>query len=111
MTIREKFRDLPETETTRVTVPLGAVTKVEVKKESSSIQLSPSKPKLEEWIVTLATTPSKSILEETYETVPNTTNTESSDLTILIFYEESIAQRVSDAFKHAADLCRGKEPF
>jgi len=28
--IREKFRDLPETTTTRVTVPLGAVTKVEV---------------------------------------------------------------------------------
>jgi hypothetical protein len=112
MTIREKFRDRPETTTTRMTVPLGSVTKVEVTEDSSTIQVSLSKSKsVEEWIVTLATTPTKSILQETHETVHNTTNTESSDLTILIFYEESIAQRVSEAFKHAADLCRGKEPF
>jgi S1-C subfamily serine protease len=112
VTIFEKFRELPETTTTRVTVPLGAVNKVEVTKDSSSIHESLSKSKnVEEWIVTLATTPSKTVLVETHETVHNTTNTESTDLTILIFYEESIAQKVSEAFKHAAELCRGREPF
>jgi hypothetical protein len=34
-----------------------------------------------------------------------------TDLTWLRFIDESVAQRVAKAFQHAADLCRGKEPF
>ena len=41
----------------------------------------------------------------------NKTTTEPTSVTVLVFYEEWIAQRVADAFKLAADLCRGKEPF
>jgi hypothetical protein len=36
---------------------------------------------------------------------------ESVSVLNLRFRDEAIAQRVLDAFKHAADLCRGKEPF
>ena len=36
---------------------------------------------------------------------------ESTDRVTLLFGEESLAQRVADAFKHAAELCKAKEPF
>ena len=43
---------------------------------------------------------------------PNVRNTvESRDWLSITFNDESIAQRVATAFRHASELCRGKEPF
>jgi hypothetical protein len=67
-------------------------------------------PQIEEWAGVLYTT-SKVILLEKHDGERNTNEIESLDFAGLIFYEESIAKRVLEAFKHAADLCRGKEPF
>lgn len=50
-------------------------------------------------------------VKEAHESVNDKRESKSSYVAILIFYEEEIAQRVSTAFKHAAELCRGKEPF
>jgi hypothetical protein len=104
----EKFPKLPETTTLRFTVPLGEITKVSV--EENSILPLLNSTKLETWVITL-TAWSKSILQETYESTNDKRRSESTYVAILIFYEEEIAQRVSVAFRHAADLCRGKEPF
>ncbi len=65
---------------------------------------------VEEWNVYLNTA-SKVILSETHEDLNNSTKSESVNFAFLGFYEESIANRVLEAFKHAAELCRGKEPF
>jgi hypothetical protein len=43
--------------------------------------------------------------------VPPIPETSVADTFYMTFSDESTAQRVADAFKHAADLCRGKEPF
>jgi hypothetical protein len=102
-----KYPHNPIISTTRYTVPLGALTGGEVMKYS--ISLSDSE-KLETWSVVLKAA-SRVILSETYEDLNNTTKSESWKDAAVVFYEESIAKRVLDAFKHAADLCRGKEPF
>lgn len=94
----EKFPDRPITTAIRFTIPLGVITDVNVK--SHELVLSKSKT-LDVWVVTLAT-PSMSILEETHETLNNSTKSESSRASVLLFYDALIAQRVSDAFKHAA---------
>ncbi len=116
LSLWEKFPKFPDTSTSRFTVPLGAITKVSVAKDG--IRLSQSTT-VETWIVTL-TASSKSVLTETretsidattHETLTNSTKSQSMYVAILIFYDESIANRVSAAFKHAAELCRGKEPF
>ena len=36
---------------------------------------------------------------------------EVTDLATMGFKDEAMAKRVLEAFNHAADLCRGKEPF
>lgn len=109
--IWEKFpKSSPGEDTSRFTVPLGDLTGVEVKKDSIPLSRSASE-RLDTWPLILETTPSKSVLQETRNSVNNTSTTEASYVAVLIFYEEPLARRVSEAFKHAADLCRGKEPF
>ena len=66
--------------------------------------------KVDKWEVWLLAS-SKVILSEEHEDLNNTTKSESQSGFCLTFYDESIAKRVLEAFKHAADLCRGKESF
>jgi hypothetical protein len=106
-------RDMQKVETTRWTVPLGAVTIVSAYLSEtfrSSEPSEPSDPKIETWAVLMSGT-SKVILHQTHEDVFDKTVNESLDFAVLHFSEESTAKRVSDAFRHAAELCRGKEPF
>jgi hypothetical protein len=107
--IFEKYRDRPIVTTTHQTIPLGALSGGEIVKSYFPLALTDS-TKVEVWTVVLHTT-SKVILNETYEDLGDTRKSESSSVASLIFYEESIAKRVLDAFNHAADLCRGKEAF
>jgi hypothetical protein len=111
--IFEKHRDRPIVTTTRQTVPLGAVSGTKVINDSVPLSLNDAHEidkKVDRWIVSLDTT-SKLVLSETHEDLSNTTTSESQNFAILVFYDESIANRVAAAFKHAADLCRKKEPF
>jgi hypothetical protein len=103
-------RDMQKVETTRWTVPLGAITSASVSLIQTLESSEPSDPKIETWGVLLSAT-SKVILHETHEDAFNKTVTENLDYAAVHFSEESTAKRVSDAFKHAAELCRGKEPF
>jgi len=89
----------PWTNTDHYTVPLGAVTNVLVLKDSHS----------EGWRMSLSTT-SKVILDD-FHSDTRGNKTESVDIALLIFPDESLAKRVAEAFKHAAELCRRKEPF
>jgi S1-C subfamily serine protease len=108
--IWEKYRDSPWVTTTRYTVPLGAIAGGEVVTDSLSLSFSPDSKKIESWTVILHAS-SKMVLEETHKDLNNTTKSESQKMAFLTFNEESTAKRVLDAFKHAADFCRGKEPF
>lgn len=99
--------EFPILMTSRWTVPLGAI------KGGRVIKGKPTPfvvPQTQEWVVRLDAT-SKVILDEDHDNLSDVTKTESDDFAILIFYEEPIANRVLEAFKHAAELCRGKEPF
>jgi hypothetical protein len=101
--IWEKFPNVSETTTMRFTIPLGTVTDGMVRK---TVGLD----KFDKFDVELDST-AQDILYELHESVNNTTQTRSQDFAMFFFYDESIANRVLEAFKHAADLCRGKEPF
>jgi hypothetical protein len=107
--IFEKYRDHPIVTTTHQTVPLGAIAGGEIVKSEFPLSLTDSK-KVDVWTVSLDAT-SRVILKNTYEEISDTAKSESLNRASLIFYEESIAKRVLEAFKHAADLCRGKEAF
>ena len=76
----------------------------------SILSISPDSKKLDRWTVDLNLT-SKVVLNETHEDLNNTTKSEGQKWAFIIFYDESVAKRVLEAFKHAADLCRMKEPF
>lgn len=97
--------------TTRSTVPLGSIT---ASTRRDDIILSepktPDSKKLETWVVDLDAT-SKTILWETHADLLNTRETSSQSSAFIPFFDESTAKRVQDAFNHAAELCRGKEPF
>lgn len=114
----DRFPKLRDTHIERNTIPLGALTG-----ESIVFRLSDYVKTLEtpdEWVVPLEAT-SKVILSESWhfilgpgETEDNakyTIKTESEKVTTISFTDESVANRVMQAFKRAADLCRGKEPF
>ena len=110
--VYENFRQFPQEQITRYTVPLGALTG-EGLVTKFDVPLSMS-TKFDTWLVGLNAS-SKVILSETHEIGldgSNTTKSESEDRFTLGFLpDESIAKRVLEAFKHAAELCRGKEPF
>jgi hypothetical protein len=95
--------------TTRYTVPLGAVQKTDIMDISRDLSFSPRK-KIHIWAVILKSG-SNDILEETHYSDSDRTKTESQNHALVFFFDKSIAQRVADAFSHAAGLCRGKEPF
>jgi hypothetical protein len=96
------------TYTTRYTIPLGALDKgyaFKLNKQRDDIVY-----KADGWVVPLQSK-SQVILSENHEDLGNTTKSESLDFFALRFNDESMAKRVQEAFNHAADLCRGKEPF
>ena len=109
----EKFSQRPIVNTTRYTLPLGAVVKSEVWKWDAPLSISKDfkqTKSLETWVVTLKTQ-TKVILTDEKVDIENTTKSEGADQVSIGFYDESIARRVLEAFNHAAALCRGKEPF
>jgi hypothetical protein len=95
------------TDTTRYTIPLGALDEGYVFKVNK--QFRDIINKAESWAVPLQSK-SQVILSESHEDLGNTTKSESVDSVALRFNDESMATRVLEAFKHAT-LCRGKEPF
>ena len=105
-----KYPDQPIVTTTRYTVPLGAITRGEVMPDTISLSIGADSKKIEHWIVTLHAA-SKVILDDTHEDLNNTTKSESRNWAFVVFDDESIARRVLEAFKHATELCRNKEPF
>ena len=105
--VYEKYRNTPIVSTTRYTVPLGALTGERVNKTSYPLSMS---KKLDQWSVVLESR-SKVILVEEHESLEKTTKNESKDYAFMTFYDESVAKRVLEAFNHAAELCRGNEPF
>lgn len=116
------YPDFPEVHTSRQTIPLGALTGGVVKKDSISVKASnpllDKEEQIDLWTVFLDAT-SKVILHESDDVMlhesrevrKNTTESASKNYAGLTFYDESVARRVLEAFKHAADLCRGKEAF
>jgi S1-C subfamily serine protease len=122
----EKMPNTRDTDTTRYTVPLGDLSGVEVSNDVKEIKnnyencLAQSRTShctaligLTFWWVSL-NTKSDVILEETHGYWGNTsrpTTNATKHSADIHFFDESLAKRVSDAFKHAADLCRGTEPF
>jgi S1-C subfamily serine protease len=103
----EKYQQYPTTTTLRYTIPLGDLIGGFLGK--NTIPLSKSK-NLDTWMVVLKTG-SNVVLSETHEDLKNTTKSESRDSAGIDFYDESTAGRVLEAFWHASNLCRGKEPF
>ena len=113
----EKYRELREVNTTRYAVPLGEISDVSIL-TPADLPKVPGKPEL--WSVALITK-SNAILKETWtvivgagdsdENAPRTTQSESVNAAFMDFTEEATTKRVVQAFKHAADLCRGKEVF
>ena len=92
--------NLPIIVTTRFTVPLGALTDDQVYK------LTSTSSNLKGWFVSLKSS-AKLILSEERNVTWNTTKTEQLEYASILFSDESTANRVQDAFNHAAELCRG----
>jgi hypothetical protein len=101
-----RYFDYPRAHTTRQTMPLGALAGGSIKRD----YLNKVDNTIETWWVFLDAT-SRVVLSESHDSLHDTTQNESTNYAFLVFAEESVAQRVLDAFKHAADLCRGKEAF
>lgn len=104
----ERFREQPEVTTTRYTVPLAEISDVYILK--SQIPLPERGTGIDLWAVTLSAK-SKVILSETHENQRNTSKSESGTAAFLWFFDETIANRVLEAFKHAVERCHAKEPF
>jgi hypothetical protein len=112
-----KWPNLPnDVSTVRYTVPLGALTEAFVQRMENQDSVDSDfrilhKPYVggEQWSyrVYLRTKPNIIIVADSGESpVTRTTNQ-----IHLKFTDESMANRIVEAFKHAADLCRGKEAF
>jgi len=101
--VREKFPDLPTVITTRSTVPLGAITGGEVIKNSLVPSGAVSAKKLDTWIVALDAK-SAVILDETHEDLHNSTKSELRRFATIAFYNESLAERVLEAFSKPCTL-------
>jgi hypothetical protein len=94
--------------TTRFTVPLGALAFDSGMKQ---LRKNDNVPGLEgKWYVGLGTG-SNVVLMERSVTGVDTVVSQKVNYAWLHFTDESIARRVLDSFKHAADLCRGTQPF
>jgi hypothetical protein len=108
-----KFPNNPITETTRYTVPLSEVSEVEVLKVDIPLEFSEDFKVVKSWPVWAVFLDAKSdvILEETHRDIGNTTKSSTRHSAPIGYTDEALAKRVSQAFKHAADLCRGREPF
>jgi hypothetical protein len=103
-----KFSNLQVIDTIRYTIPLGAVDVAQVfRMRQTTDQLS---YKVAPWVVSLVTK-SNVILMEAHDGLQKTTISEGVNDVYLDFNDEAIAKRVVAAFKHATELCQGKEPF
>lgn len=96
--------------TSRYTVPLGSLIGFSVDRVDESQQsYNDTFISGDKWLYRLLlTTKSKDISVVTHTTI-NATDT--SNLMVLFLNDQSLADRVMEAFKHAAILCRQKEPF
>jgi hypothetical protein len=108
-----QIETLPGSATFRYTVPLGLITEASVVHMLNSEELTSfTIDSGDKWAYRVVLrTKSKDISLAAFRDdaqVPDTTTTSSC---FLKFNDESIAQRVKDAFLHAADLCRKKEAF
>ncbi len=103
----EKFPDHPQVTATRFTVPLGAIVGGEISKGD----ISGVTPKKLTWTIILVTVP-KVVLEENRKDLTKSTKSEHTGTAFIMFYDESLAERVKNAFMHAAGECRKqKDPF
>jgi hypothetical protein len=96
-----------DTTTDRYTVPLGSITDTHIERRnnaSSAIETIIGGP---EWRYELF------LISESKEILAVTTyHTEFNQRSVrIIVDDEPAAKRIQDAFRHAADLCRKKEPF
>ena len=106
--VHGKSPDLQEVTTTRQTIPLGALTEGSISKDHIVLSFTSSfkvDKTLDTWGVLLRTTP-KVVLWESHENLTNTTTSEGKDSFFVVFYEESIAQRVLDAFRRVSSTLR-----
>jgi hypothetical protein len=109
VTVWDKFPANPITITTRYTVPLGALTSVSLMRLKLPVKVSPAET-IEKPVVVLAASENV-ILSAEHEDLRDKTKAESGKDAFITFDDEPIANRVIEAFRHAADLCRGREPF
>jgi hypothetical protein len=105
-----KSPDRPMSIVVRYTVPLGAITKATVIPNSFDAFDDMGKiSKVNYWEVDFSAA-TRVLLKEEHDPDNSVTSDTRYD-TDWVFYEESLANRVLKAIKHAADLCRTKEPF
>jgi hypothetical protein len=100
------------TNTIRYTLPIGIVNGGFVKQgvtEPSDYARFLSGDRFQ-YVLTLTAT-SKGILVDSYTASVRRSSSQMADQAQLLFADDSLAQRVLEAFRHAADLCRNKEPF
>ncbi len=100
--------DVTSTYTIRLTIPLGSLDAGQALNMPK--QIYETIRKVDEWDVELRSK-SKVILSEVLHDDSGREKNDTLDLALLPYNDESIAKRVQDAFNHAAELCRGKEPF
>jgi S1-C subfamily serine protease len=108
-TSKNRPESKPSVYTYRYTVPLGAVTAGAVEhRENAKGIISGDQWRYEVSIPTKSKEISITMSAADPNEQPEMRN---SDRGSLWFNDESVAQRVLAALSHAADLCRGKEPF
>lgn len=93
--------------TTRYTVPLGAIDNGVVSKWGIANNKIGRSYNGDLWWLQLKSK-TNVILSDP---LSNAAGTKAVDSAPFWFSDKTTALRVSDAFKHAAELCRGKEPF
>ena len=105
--VLRNYSNLVVVDTTRYIIPLGALDDEPVSINPRTTYIS---HRIIPWTLYLHTN-SKVILSDSYDGLQKTRKSEALDLTYLGFSDESTAKRFQSAFLHAAELCRGKEPF
>lgn len=98
------------TNTVRYTIPLGLINGGFAEKKPTETSNPVVSGDQWEYVLNL-TASSAGILDQTYVSGLGRSSSRTTDAVQLMFPEESIAQRVLEAFRHAGELCRNKEPF
>ena len=113
----EKYPGVRRVNMDRTTVSLGELTDASVS-HLDDLMVAPVFPL--RWAVVLTGT-AKVFLSETWtvyltageidDNAKDVIKSDSKSGGSILFKDESLARRVAEAFKHAADLCKGREPF